>query len=177
MRFLSFILFVGIALAVGCFLDASSPAAQAINCDNVCNAHRVKIHCKFVGAIDQNGNPYEPLGIEYYIPMCDTNVLNGDTCTYKLNGKKYTYTVKAQWDTSTASAGSCGLYLYQGNQSHYILQGSLQACPCPCTPANPPPCGDPPYNPGWSCPDVEGVYPGVIDSSKPWGVFNLNSCQ
>jgi hypothetical protein len=181
MRILSFILFVGVALAVGCFLDASSPTAQAINCDNVCNAHRVKIHCKYVGLVDQNGNLWQPVGVEYYIPHCDTNVFQTGPCTYTVivNGKKVTktYSSLAQFDTSTASAGSCGRYLYHGNQQHPIKQGSLQACPCPCTPLNPPPCGGDAYNPGWGCPDVEGVYPGIINSSLPWGVCDLNSCQ
>jgi hypothetical protein len=175
MRFLSFILFVGVALAMGCFLDASSPTAQAINCDNVCNAHRVIINCRFLGALEEGGGLYEPLGNEYYIPMCDTNVLGGAGCTYKVNGKTYTYTTTQQWDTSTAATGSCGLYLYQGNQHHFVLQGSTTACPCPCSPLNPPPCGG--GGTATICPSVEGVYPGVIRSSVAWGVTNLNSCQ
>jgi hypothetical protein len=175
MRSLSFILFVGVLLAVGCFLDASSQPARAINCDHVCNTNRTIVICQNIGATTV---PAGWTGMAYYLPQCDVKRPGGTyTYTVKVNGKKVTKTFDSwsQWDTSTEQSGSCNMIVYQGNQ-RMLLASADQTCPCPCTYANPPPGSLANYPGVGICGDVEGVYPGV-PLTGTWIVYDLYGCH
>jgi hypothetical protein len=166
MRSLGFILFVGVLIAVGCFLDASSQTARAVNCDNVCNVPRIRVICNMIGT----GSSYT--AVEFYIPACPTedNPMPGEgVYTYKnANGQTVTINNFPQWDTSTEQSGSCAIVKSNGNQRRALVSAD-QACPCPCT-------GNfPTGQAGVYCQNVEGTNPGAW-AVPAWRVINLGGC-
>jgi hypothetical protein len=107
MRSLGVISFLGITLAVGCLLDASSQPARAINCaQGICNSHTDVWRCELG---EQN---------HLYLASCIWWNFKCDPT------QKYF----PQWDTSTEQAGTCVDVQANGNEYWYARAGN--ACPC-----------------------------------------------